>query len=355
MPLFESLSIELKDLVIEHAARSPDCIDLVKWSSLLRCGETPWRIACMTRGWNDKPQHFSWRVWYARKCKPNWAYRLDSKFLNASNNGQFDIVRLFLDRGADIHADNDWALRTASRFGHLEVARLLLDRGADIHAVDDYALRWAAEAGHLEVVRLLLDRGADIHADEDGGLQLASRNGFEEVVRFLLDRDADIHALDDWALRVASEKGHLEVMRLLLDRGANVHAGYDEALRVASYFGHLEVVRLLLDRGACKYPPKHELCASFLMKPRRSLEEKCWEDGTHTGPGCIGNHCCHGCYTFKPVANVISAFTSWLPFSSFIMPHAIPGRCLCSTSKKNPTLADKQDCWGDSVPGIIPH
>jgi len=141
MPLFESLSIELKDLVLEHAARSPDFIDLVKWSFLHRCGEPTWRIACVTRGWNDKPQHFSWRIWYARKCKPNWAYRLDSRFLNASNNGRFDIVRLLLDRGADIHADKDWALRCACFNGDLVVMHILLDRGANVDVLNRYSFK----------------------------------------------------------------------------------------------------------------------------------------------------------------------------------------------------------------------
>ena len=52
--------------------------------------------------------------------------------------------------------------------GHLEKVKslrcLLLDRGADVAAYDNRALRWASENGHLEIVRLLLDRGADVAA-----------------------------------------------------------------------------------------------------------------------------------------------------------------------------------------------
>jgi ankyrin repeat protein len=55
--------------------------------------------------------------------------------------------------------NNDDELQVAARKGHLEVVRLLLDRGANIHAGDDCALRLAAYYRHLEVVRLLLDRG----------------------------------------------------------------------------------------------------------------------------------------------------------------------------------------------------
>jgi hypothetical protein len=103
------------------------------------------------------------------------------------------VVRLLLDRGANIHALDDWVLRWGARNGHLEVVRLLLDSGADIHANNDEALRWSAEKGNLEMVRLLLDCGADIHADNDYALRYAAINGLLELVRLLLDRGAGIY------------------------------------------------------------------------------------------------------------------------------------------------------------------
>ena len=48
--------------------------------------------------------------------------------------------------------------------------KLLLDYGADVHADNDLALRWATKDGHLDVVKLLLDSGADIHAIGDDRL-----------------------------------------------------------------------------------------------------------------------------------------------------------------------------------------
>jgi ankyrin repeat protein len=58
--------------------------------------------------------------------------------------------------GADLHADDDNALRWASQ------------NGAHLHAEDDYALQWASQNGHLAVVELLLEHGADLHAHSDG-------------------------------------------------------------------------------------------------------------------------------------------------------------------------------------------
>ena len=71
-------------------------------------------------------------------------------------------MKLLLDRGADIHALDDIALRYAAFYRRAETVKLLLDRGADIHAMNDSALDSAAYFGYLEIVKLLLDRGAII-------------------------------------------------------------------------------------------------------------------------------------------------------------------------------------------------
>ena len=58
---------------------------------------------------------------------------INGKLCEAANNGDLEGVRKALDRGADVHALNDYALRLAAEYGHLEVVELLLDRGADIY------------------------------------------------------------------------------------------------------------------------------------------------------------------------------------------------------------------------------
>ena len=52
-------------------------------------------------------------------------------------------------------------MRWAARKGHKDVVELLLKNGADIHAENDYALRMAAWNGHKDIVELLLENGAD--------------------------------------------------------------------------------------------------------------------------------------------------------------------------------------------------
>ena len=179
-------------------------------------------------------------------------FDIDIRILNGlliefSKKGKLNLVRFVLDRGADIHFDNDWALRLASKNGHLETVGLLLNSGANIHANYNEAFRWAIQKGHFETVELLLDRGANINADNNGALSWASKYGDLETVQFLLDKGADIN-VD--ALYMASKNRHLEIVKLLIDRGVDIHAFDNYALRLASLYGYNEIVKLIIDRGA---------------------------------------------------------------------------------------------------------
>jgi ankyrin repeat protein len=79
----------------------------------------------------------------------------------SAENGQLETVKYLIEQGANIHANNDWALRWSARYGQLEIIKYLVEQGADIHADDDEALRESAENGQLETVKYLIEQGAD--------------------------------------------------------------------------------------------------------------------------------------------------------------------------------------------------
>jgi ankyrin repeat protein len=116
---------------------------------------------------------------------------LEEQLIEAAGKGDTETVALLLEM-------HNLALRVASRAGHTETVVLLLDRGANIHAEDEMALQWAAEKGHTETVALLLERGADIHADNDWPLQAAASNGHTDTVALLL-KQYKTKDLSKWA------------------------------------------------------------------------------------------------------------------------------------------------------------
>ena len=154
----------------------------------------------------------------------------------------FDTFKYLIEKGANIHANNDFALEWNAENGHLDVVKYLIEKGADVHANDNYALRWSAYNGHLDVVKYLIENGADVHADNDCALKLSASNNHLDVVKYLVENGSDVHANDDYALRLSAENGHLDVIKYLIEKGANVHADNDYALRWSAVYGHLDVV-----------------------------------------------------------------------------------------------------------------
>jgi ankyrin repeat protein len=156
----------------------------------------------------------------------------------------------------------DAALCAAANSGFIQAVELLLDAGANVHSSvhHDHPLVYASRQGHADVVALLIERGTDVHADNDSALVNASRMGHDNVVKLLIELGADIHAQDDYALRRATSHGHTSTVAVLLQRGANVHAvGREDpelysAIQLASLREHAEVVQLLLLHGARLLP-----------------------------------------------------------------------------------------------------
>jgi len=117
------------------------------------------------------------------------------------NFGNPEIVKLTLDRGADIDAvsKNKFSatpLQGAAAMQNLELARLLIARGANVNCRGDEGgspLHEAAGHGQIELAKLLLDHGAKLNAKDNQGktpLTIALEYKQTDMVKFLRDRKA---------------------------------------------------------------------------------------------------------------------------------------------------------------------
>ncbi|KAF3132923.1 hypothetical protein TWF594_009432 [Orbilia oligospora] len=211
-----------------------------------------------------------------------WVYPLCA----ASNSGHYDVVELLLDRGAKIGLQGPQlhdAFMMACGRSFCDIVRLLVDRGFDVKANGGSALTIASKNGSYSMVKLLLDRGADIN--RSGALYGAANRGNQEVLELLLNRGADPWNTTE-ALSAASFNGNRNIVRILLDaaQGSSTDDNGDRgslALYTASVGGHRDVVELLLNRVSSK----HRGHAIYLAADRGHYDvvERLLNTGTFTG------------------------------------------------------------------------
>ena len=183
----------------------------------------------------------------------------------AAYKGHKDVVKMFLERGADIHKTDGFGmtpLHSAAEGGHRNIAQLLLDKEMGLNVAGELGqtpLHVAANRGHINVVKMLLDRGADPNKQEEERetpLHAAVSWGFTEVVKLLLDSGANHNTRDTFgetALHYAAALGTKKSVKLLLKGGADPKkVNYDgyTPLQMAMRSSHRAVVHLLHDRGA---------------------------------------------------------------------------------------------------------
>ena len=134
-----------------------------------------------------------------------------------------DMVRLLIDRGADVNAQDRvgrTALDTATDYYLGDMARVLLRARATP------TFPAVVVAGDAEAVRQWLAQGASVRsrdAQQATPLHWAARNGRIDVMRVLLDHGADINATDrnqGTALCWAAGGGHADAVELLIAQGA---------------------------------------------------------------------------------------------------------------------------------------
>lgn len=162
----------------------------------------------------------------------------------------------------------------AAEIGDFDGVKSALGYGAEINIRDDLnrtALMWATSYCYIDIVRLLLEREADISASNGATvLMIAAENGNTEILDMLLDNGADIEHKDSYgytALMYAAWNGKVDALRLLLDRGANIEANdnlFATALIYAARCDRVETVQLLLERGA-KFEVKDRFGSTALM------------------------------------------------------------------------------------------
>lgn len=198
--------------------------------------------------------------------KANSGRRQQTALVRAISNNHLSVVRLLLDRGADIYVECECgnAVQNAAFFGREEIIDELILRGADVYRPSksfNTVLEAATAGSQHKLFKKMVAFGMNIYAPCAGGLSsnllyVAAKSGAYEIVECLLRKGMDVNIRGGWhgcALTAAASGGHWVTSRLLIENGASFailsHDG-TSSLQAAVRYGHCEVVQLLLDAGA---------------------------------------------------------------------------------------------------------
>jgi ankyrin repeat protein len=195
--------------------------------------------------------------------------------IQASKNGQFDVVKILLEYGANVNAGIKTALHFAVKECHLDVARILLENKSSVNYKDDdkyTPLHEAAFHGHLEIARLLIENGAEIESKEEKGgetpLYIACKRGHLPIVEYLVSIEADVETRNKSELtllhaaannpigRESSVTNFVNVAKYLLENEKiKVNAQDDKGntpLHLSTEQKNKEMTKLLIASGADK-------------------------------------------------------------------------------------------------------
>ncbi|WP_342263506.1 ankyrin repeat domain-containing protein [Spiroplasma endosymbiont of Clivina fossor] len=195
--------------------------------------------------------------------------KVSMSIINAINNNNWEIINILFDHGHNVNFQdplvNNTYLHIAARNGQLELVKLLLERGANPNIQEKKGLTplyFAAESDKTEVVQELLTNKnskntIDINLSNNLGdtpLQIASFKGHHKVVELLLkNHKIDVNKKDyygDNALIVAARNGKTNVVKELL-KHSDIDVNFsnkegNNALISATFKGNVETVNLLL-------------------------------------------------------------------------------------------------------------
>ncbi|KAK3095975.1 hypothetical protein FSP39_021528 [Pinctada imbricata] len=187
-----------------------------------------------------------------------------SALMQASQKGYLEIMEVLLEKGADVHLQNDagkTALMLACFAGQFEAVKLLRQHGAKY---DDYdrggstAMHWAVDGGNVRLLDWMIKDGADVNIRDRGSgwtplIRCASLSGNRSVALTLVQAGAKINTQDKdgkTALMVAIINGHQDLVELLLKKNADLSVTNEygkTAYEMAHSMERRRIVRVLDD------------------------------------------------------------------------------------------------------------
>jgi len=121
--------------------------------------------------------------------------------MSSAEKGILCGVKLALEKGADVHFNNDSAFGLACDSNNFKLVKFLLENGADVKVEGEVLLQNACYFGQTDIVKILIEYGVDLHCDKDRPLRFAVENHHYDVIEILLKNGADVHINNNYLFK----------------------------------------------------------------------------------------------------------------------------------------------------------
>ena len=189
----------------------------------------------------------------------------EEALLKAVNNGEIDVVRLFIESGMSPDTKiklgnyNVPVIFYALEHKNEEIVKLLTHMGANLEAsaAGVTVLMKAVEKASVSTLELMIEKGVNVNKFGEHGvtpLMVAIEEENDGATWLLINSKANINAKDKFGLTPlmrAVREGNVEIAKELIKRGADIHAESKRGLKVYNMIGekNKEALEVLLEEA----------------------------------------------------------------------------------------------------------
>ncbi len=176
-------------------------------------------------------QFFLSVIFYISKMKENYEY----EYTNGDFKKQYQLLKKF-------HNDLETLMDEAIQQKEYSLLFYVVEKGIDQRLLD-IALYMLAGDGNLEMVKYLIKKGADINSNMRVPLTMAVRNGHYNLVKYLVESGS---LIPTYILTPASSRGYFDIVKYLVEKKGDINGEeLNEALEQAKKNKRYDIVKYL--------------------------------------------------------------------------------------------------------------
>jgi len=164
-------------------------------------------------------------------------------------NGHLNILKFLAENGFEFQKND--LLSASAVYGKLDIVKYFIEVGANVNTITEQHVENILERGYLEVMKTLVDAGLKIPILNSDVLQRIAQYGYEDIIIYLVEAGVGVETI---TLGKVVENGNLSFVKYLLENGASVSDIDNKTLTYCMWIGYYDIVKFLLE----KFPSLHQ-------------------------------------------------------------------------------------------------